>query len=175
MTISPISYRVQFKVIVSFVLAHEDSAVLSLVAHGEVELPAHLVHGGAAAVPESVRVTGIEASLLLDLVVAVSACQCGISALAAVGPRQLGGEPREGVVDGPGNDQVVVDDHQEGDEQHAVAQALGDGRHPAEHLEGALARVLAQGELEEEEWEAGDQEHGQVGDQEGHACKQRTF
>ena len=33
-------------------------------------------------------------------------------------------ESSEGVVDGPGDNHVVVDDDQEGDDQHAVTQAL---------------------------------------------------
>ena len=33
-------------------------------------------------------------------------------------------ESRESVVDGPGDDHIVVDDDQEGDDQHAVTQAL---------------------------------------------------
>ena len=100
------------------------------------------------------------------------AVKTGQGGVSTVGPWQLRGEPSEGVVDGPGDDQVVVDDDKEGDEQHAVSQTLGDGCHPPEHLEGALAGVLAQGELEEEEGEPGDQEHDEVSDQEGHSCKQ---
>ena len=79
------------------VLHLDDSDFLTLVTHGEVELPAHLVHGGAAPNQEGVHIASVEACLLLDLVVAVLAGQRVIGPLAVVGPRQLGGEPHEGV------------------------------------------------------------------------------
>ena len=34
------------------------------------------------------------------------------------------GEAGEGVVDGPGDDEVVVNSHQKGDEKHSIAKSL---------------------------------------------------
>ena len=48
------------------------------------------------------------------------AVEGGEGSVSTVCPWQLRGEPSEGVVDGPSDDQVVVDDDKEGDHQHSV-------------------------------------------------------
>ena len=127
------------------VLAQESPVLIRVLADGQVEVGADLGHRGAVPVPEGVEAAGVEAGLLLHLLEAVLA---GVHLrLTAVGPWQLWvdnkrsvaipclicyasiyiltrGEAGEGVVDGPGDDEVVVDSHQKGDEQHSVAKSL---------------------------------------------------
>ena len=103
---------------------------------------AHLRHRRALLVPEGGAVRGVEAFCLLQPHEAVGVGEGGV---AAELPGQGRGEAGEGVEEGPGDDHVVVDDDEEGDDEHAVAEALHSGGHPAEELEGPLAGVLAQG------------------------------
>ena len=148
-------------------LGHVDAFQQVGVGEGHVKELTDLTDRSALFVPEGVLVVaGVGA---LPRLVSLETILAGQTAVTAVSPGQLRGEPSEGVVNGPGDDEVVVDDHQETDHQHAVAQALSNGRHPAEDLQWALACPLTQGELHEEERQAGDQQHGQVGDQESHA------
>lgn len=72
----------------------------------------------------------------------------------------------ERVEERPRDDHVVVDDDEEGDEEHAVAQALEGGRQAAEQLVGAEAAVLADAQLQEEERQAGERQHRAVRHQE---------
>ena len=133
-------------------------------AESHVEEHADLLDWSAGLVPEGVLTeTAVGALESLISLVAVSA---GETPVTTVGPGQLGGEPSECVVDGPGDDEVVVDDNQETDHQHPVAQSLGDGGHPPKDLERSLPSPLAQRELQEEEREARHHQHGQVGDEE---------
>ena len=82
--------------------------------------------------------------------------------VSTISPWEFRSEANKGVVDGPGNDEVVVDDHEEADHQHAVPEALGGRSHSAKHFQGSLGCVLTQGKLEEEEWKTRYQQHGQV-------------
>ena len=66
----------------------------------------------------------------------------GQGCVSTIGPGQLSGEPGEGVVDGPGNDEVVIDDHKEADHQHAIPQTLGCRSHSAKDLQWTLGSVL---------------------------------
>ena len=49
-----------------------------------------------------------------------------------------------------------------------MPEALHGGGDPPEQLDGPLAGVLPDGQLEEEEGQAGDEEHDQVGKEESH-------
>ena len=73
-------------------------------------------------------------------------------------------------MDGPGDDDVVVDGDEEGGHEHPEAEALHDGREAAEQPGGPGARVLSEGQLEEEEGESGEEEHDGVGEEEGAAA-----
>ena len=111
--------------------------------YGEVHVEelADLADRSALFVPEGVLiVAGVSA---LPRLVALVTVLAGQTAVTTVSPGQLGGEPGERVVDGPGDDEVVVDHHQEADHQHAVAEALSNGRHSAKHLQWALPSPLA--------------------------------
>ena len=99
-------------------------------------------HRAALPRPEGRGGGGVEAVSFLEPREAVPAGEGGV---AAELPGQGPGEARKGVEDGPGDDHVVVDDDQEGDDQHAVAETFEGRGHPAEDLEGPLAGVLTQG------------------------------
>ena len=111
------------------------------VGESHVEELTDLTDRSALFVPEGVLVVaGIGA---LPCLVSLVTVLTGQTPVTTVSPGQLRGEASEGVVDGPGDDEIVVDHHQETDHQHPVAQALSNGRHPAKDLQWALPCPLS--------------------------------
>ena len=91
--------------------------------------------------PEGGGRAGCETLCLLVSLVTVPA---GEVVLTTSGPGQDSSKPGHCVVNSPGDDEVVVDHHQETDHQHPVAEALSNGRHPPKDLQWALSSPLAQ-------------------------------
>ena len=58
----------------------------------------------------------------------------GERGVSTILPGQFSGQAGHGVEESPGDDHVVVDHHQERDDQHAVAKALACWGHPAKML-----------------------------------------
>lgn len=90
--------------------------------------------------------------------------------VATVFPGQVAGEGGEEVEEDVGNDHIVVDGHEPHDEQHGRAGTFEEGADLPDG-QGPQAGELAQSELEEEEGEATDGQHEEVGHEEG-ACKE---
>lgn len=89
----------------------------------------------------------------------------GVPPVVARLPWQLGGEGGEEVEEGPSDDDVVVERNEEGDHEHADANAL-EKRHRLPDSDGTFLPILAEAQLKEEERQPRDAKHGEVGDQE---------
>ena len=86
-----------------------------LAGHGQVE--GRHVHGGQLQVGGGGAVQGGVPNLVPGHYGTVLSVPC----IVARGPGKLGGERLEEVVEGPGDDDVVVDAHQGRDDHHAIA------------------------------------------------------
>ena len=95
-------------------------------------------------VPEGEIVPSLET---LQVLLSVVAVPTGEVVITTSRPGQRLGEPSERVVDGPGDDEIVVDHHQEGDHQHPVAETRSYWSHSGEDLERRYSRILSQAQL----------------------------
>ena len=73
----------------------------------------------------------------------------------------------------PFAEEGLYQDEDDGDEYHAPADPLGTGRQLGEQAVGAQAGVLAQTQLQEEQGQACQEKHEQVGDQEASPSLQK--
>ena len=146
------------------VVTHQTRTVVSEGAQRQAKVATHLRDWRTFLVPEG----QLPASLLaLNLLLPLETVLTGEVVFTTSSPWQRRSKAGKGVVDGPGDDEVVVDHHEEGDHQHPVAEPRHDGGQPGEELEGRDAGVLAQPQLQEEERQPRHQQHGEVGDEEG--------
>ena len=90
--------------------------------------------------PEGGGRAGCETLCLLVSLVTVPA---GEVVLTTSGPGQDSSKPGHCVVNSPGDDEVVVDHHQEGDHQHPPAQTCSQWGQSGEDLQRTDAGILA--------------------------------
>ena len=93
-------------------------------------------------------------------------CTFSVEIVGAVGPGQVRGEGGEGVVDGPGDDHVVVEAHEARGQKVGESQTLEQRSHVGVEGDGAEGGVLTQADFEEEAGDADEEQHEGVGDQE---------
>lgn len=67
----------------------------------------------------------------------------------------------------PGDDDVVVERHKQRDNTAGDADTAQPGVDGVPHAQGAQSHLLPDGHLDEEEWDALQDQHDEVGDQEG--------
>ncbi len=65
----------------------------------------------------------------------------------------------------PGDDGVVIESHVERDDSGGDPYSAKRRRHPIPSSDGSLAEPLANGQFQEEDWQALDEEHDPVGNQ----------
>ena len=85
-------------------------------------------------------------------------------------PGELRPEPVEHVVEGPGHDEGVVEDHHGRHGKDCVAQPLHDGGELGKYLGAGRAAVLTEDHLHEVERESAQQQADAVWDEEGAAA-----
>ena len=163
----PITDLVQVN-IMSSIVAHQSIHFVPLTGLGHVKILAHRSHTAALLVPKCVIPAAVEA---LELLVPLEAVPAGEVRLTAICPGQLRGKASKCVVDCPSNDHVVINDNQEGNHQHAIAQPFKCWSNPAKQLDGSLPCILTKSKLKEEERQPRDEQHSDIGYQECHACK----
>ena len=92
-----------------------------------------------------------------------------VEVIVAVVPWQLGGERGKEVVDGPGDDHVVVQTDEARSEKVGESQPLEEGCQVGVGGDWSQAGVLANGEFKQEAGDADEEQHEGVGDQKGAA------
>ena len=90
--------------------------------------------------------------------------------VVALAPGQLLGEAGKQVEHGVGHDDDILEVDQGWDADHTVAHAPEAGGHPGVDLGGAEAGILAQNHLQEEHGQSDQEQHEQVGNEEGSAA-----
>jgi len=91
---------------------------------------------------------------------------CAPSGLAIL-PRKHRGKRGEHVEDGPGDDQVVVEHHNGGDQDHAGTQSSEERAEPAIDGHGTQGGVLTEGEFHKHQRKSGNHQHYGEGNEEG--------
>ena len=93
-----------------------------------------------------------------------------VELVSAVRPGKRRREGGEEVVDGPGDDHVVVEAHHAGGQEVGEAQALEERGEVGVEGDRAHGGVLPEGDLHEEAGDADEEQHEGVGDEEGAAA-----
>ena len=124
---------------------------------------ANILHVRAGVVPVRFHSVGAIVAKLGHLLLVAGQ---SVEVVATKLPRQLGLHSGECVEQGPRDDHVVVDGHQEGHVEHSVSQTLEGRGQPPEQLIGTESSILADGQLQEEEGQPGKGQHDGVSNQE---------
>ena len=145
------------------VITHGEIELVQAVTQSLVVMLTQIFNVGAGVVPVGGQALAISIALISHSSVVTGH---GVKVISTELPGELRGEASKGVEEGPGNDHVVIDGHKERHKQHSVAKSLEGGSHPTKNSGWSQSRVLANGELHEEERQTSQQKHQGVGHEE---------
>ena len=112
------------------VITHGEIELVQAVTQSLVVVLTQIFNVGAGVVPVGCQALAISIALISHSSVVAGH---GIKVISTELPGELRGETSKGVEEGPGNDHVVIDGHEECHKQHSITKSLEGWSHTAKN------------------------------------------